>query len=220
MKDCPTFSCQKDTRVQHSLSYKLFCIQYVEKKACIKVCVRMRAVYWTGVYVLYVTGGLAKPALGYQNVNIFSRGSRLVFLEPEGGGEWAAIWFWVKKKKKSEVGGFFGWLCMTQWQALECSAERGTRGSQARSSYNRAQMEYGVRRAGETLRRLGLLGNTVLVLISVAPGPSLQTFIRATENHTTSKSSFGTYYHTTKELVGFREQKYLIGFRKTRFGFK
>ena len=102
MKDCPTFSCQKDTRVQHSLSYKLFCIQYVEKKACIKVCVRMRAVYWTGVYVLYVTGGLAKPALGYQNVNIFSRGSRLVFLEPVGAGGGVSRDLVLSQKKKKK----------------------------------------------------------------------------------------------------------------------
>lgn len=32
----------------------------------------MGTVYWTGVYVLYVTGSLAKPALEYQNVNIFA----------------------------------------------------------------------------------------------------------------------------------------------------
>ena len=112
MKDCPTFSCQKDTRVQHSLSYKLFCIQYVEKKACIKVCVRMRAVYWTGVYVLHVTGGLATPTLGLQKVNIFSGGSLLVCLEPEGGGSEPRSGSESKKKKEVRLEDFsagFAW---------------------------------------------------------------------------------------------------------------
>lgn len=150
MKDCPTFSCQKDTRVQHSLSYKLFCIQYVEKKHASKVCVCMRTVYWTGVYVLYVTGSLAKPALEYQNVNIFA-GISLGF--PWAGSEMRAFCrdLALSKKKKKWGWRIFSWLCMTQWQALECSAERGPRGSQAQSSYDTVQVAYGVWRAEETL---------------------------------------------------------------------
>lgn len=93
----------------------------MERKACIKVCMCMRTVYWIGVYVLYVAGSLAKSALKYQIMNSFAGLSLVSYFSNWEQDVTTTICFWIKKWGCK----IFGWLCMTRWQALECNAERG-----------------------------------------------------------------------------------------------
>lgn len=78
----------------------------MERKACIKVCMCMRTVYWIGVYVLYVSGSLAKSALKYQIMNSFA-GLSLVFLLLKLGTR-RDCWFSPESvsESKSEVSRF------------------------------------------------------------------------------------------------------------------
>ncbi len=103
----------KRHRVQ-LLSYTALCVQYAEKSMH-HMCTCTNTVYC--VYVLYVTGSLAKPALKHQVILSFARLS--------------LIFFFIKlqtkllfKENLHENVSLqeFGWLCRTKWQALECGA--------------------------------------------------------------------------------------------------